>query len=347
MATAEELQDYFQTTFHERLVKHSVDQDFEASMLTPSTRLLQKQREMKQIEESLLIQKQEHAERMIDLERRQDSLKEKEKLLAESLIRFDHFLKENDARRKRALRKAHDERQLCIEKDSEIENLRNQLADLRDMRDRQRLAISKMEIYDKYMKSVLESTAEFSEKRELIDRYTTLDLTNKDLVQHDHDSQEKRDQKIRDAAKYKESHRIKMLSYSTKLGELTSKKERAEKETLYWEHAAQAAEQNATNRTLLLGRIRMATANLFALVNAHTPGAATLERLTVTEKQLDKIQVFIKDLADVVQEFEENFSATATGTSDLNTTSKTTMGSTSSASLERKKSKTLSRTKIK
>ena len=61
--------------------------------------------------------------------------------------------------------------------------------------------------------------------------------------------------------------------YHTRLGELTHRKEKAEKETLYWEHQAQASEQSATKRTLLLGRIRMATANLYALVNAHTPGS--------------------------------------------------------------------------
>lgn len=38
----------------------------------------------------------------------------------------------------------------------------------------------------------------------------------------------------------------------------------------------------------------------------------------VTEVSLSQIQVFIKDLADVVQEFEENFSATATGVFNIN-----------------------------
>ena len=95
--------------------------------------------------------------------------------------------------------------------------------------------------------------------------------------------------------------------YNTKLGELSTRQEKAEKETLYWESQAQQAEQNATKRTLLLGRVRMATANLYALVNAHAPGAtSSKERIPNTEKQLDKIQIFIKDLEDVVREFEDD-----------------------------------------
>jgi hypothetical protein len=72
----------------------------------------------------------------------------------------------------------------------------------------------------------------------------------------------------------------------------------------YWEAHAQSAEQNATKRTLLLGRIRMATANLYALVNEHGAGAGHIERIPSTELQLMKIQVFIKDLEDVVNDFE-------------------------------------------
>jgi hypothetical protein len=48
---------------------------------------------------------------------RKELLQQKEDTLTESLRRFDHFLKENDARRKRALRKTRDEREvggLCL-----------------------------------------------------------------------------------------------------------------------------------------------------------------------------------------------------------------------------------------
>lgn len=80
-------------------------------------------------------------------------------------------------------------------------------------------------------------------------------------------------------------------------------RETAEEQALFWEAQATGSEQNATKKTLLLGRIRMATANLFALVNAHA-GAGNMERIPGMEKQLEKIQIFITDLEDVVNDFE-------------------------------------------
>lgn len=297
------LHEYFQNTFHQRLVRQSEEQKYDATMLTPATRLLQKQREMSQVEANLQIQKQEHQYRMEKLYQRKDALQAKEQRLTMSLLRFDRFLKENDARRKRALRKTRDEREACVDKDQEIQQCTVELAQLRKVREEQRKAIGKQQFYETYLRSVLKSTDEFSEIAELIDRYVTLSVTNKDLVELDNECQRNTSEVTSRASRNREEHRVKVLSYNTKLGELTARMEKAQKQTLLWEGAAQTAESSATKRTLLLGRIRMATANLYALVNSHG-GSSTLDRIPNTEKQLDKIQLFIKDLEDVVIEFE-------------------------------------------
>lgn len=206
---------------------------------------------------------------------------------------------------------------------------------MRAIRDQQRKAILKGAIYEKFLKKALDASNEFSEIKELIDRFVTLDITNKDLRRQDQACQESRDMTFKEASRVKEEHRVKMLAYSTKVSELTSKKEKAEKESLFWDHAAQAAESGATNRTLLLGRIKMATANLFALVNAKDTGSAALERINVTERQLDKIQVFISDLEDVVKEFEAEIVANIAAKE-----SQTSMGSKISLSTSRSSTRT-------
>jgi hypothetical protein len=278
-------------------------------MLTPATRLLQKQREMSKVEADLQHQKQDHSIKMEELQVRKQNLEQKEQTLTESLRRFDRFLKENDARRKRALRKTRDESMACVVKDDEIITLTDDLAGLRQIRDKQRKAIQKQEFYERYLKSVLSETDEFSEMNELIDRYVTLHLTNKDLVTLDLDTQQNMDTETHDLAQGKDDHRVDVLSLNTKLAKLTHEKDVSEKQTEFWEAQATGAEQSATKKTLLLGRIRMATANLYALVNAHS-GAGQMERIPGTEKQLEKIQVFIKDLEDVVNDFEAEENAT-------------------------------------
>ncbi len=59
--------------------------------------------------------------KMESLQQRREELEKKECQLKESLLKFDKFLKENDIKRARAVKKAQDERDLLLQKDKEIE----------------------------------------------------------------------------------------------------------------------------------------------------------------------------------------------------------------------------------
>lgn len=63
--------------------------------------------------------------------RREEQLKLKDLELQESLIRFSKFLQENDSKRARAEKKAADEIKARLQKEAEIEQLSEQLEDLR------------------------------------------------------------------------------------------------------------------------------------------------------------------------------------------------------------------------
>ena len=55
------------------------------------------------------------------LQQRRDELERKEHQLKESLLKFDKFLKENDSKRARAVKKSHDERELRKGKEKDID----------------------------------------------------------------------------------------------------------------------------------------------------------------------------------------------------------------------------------
>ena len=59
--------------------------------------------------------------KMESLQQRREELERKEHQLKESLLKFDKFLKENDSKRARAVKKAQDERELRKSKEREIE----------------------------------------------------------------------------------------------------------------------------------------------------------------------------------------------------------------------------------
>ena len=85
---------------------------------------------------------------------------------------------------------------------------------MRMVRNNQSDQIQKEVFYEDYLKSVLTSSDEFSEINELIDRYATLHITNKDLVRIDNECQEDMQTLATDATRNKENHRIQMLGYA-------------------------------------------------------------------------------------------------------------------------------------
>ena len=104
-----------------------------------------------------------------------------------------------------------DELELCTQKDGQIETYRSELVELKKVKDQQRQGVAKQEFYEKYLRKVLQNTDEFSEINELIDRYVTLHLTNKDLVKLDNDCQARMDSLSKDQSHRQEEHRVRVL----------------------------------------------------------------------------------------------------------------------------------------
>ena len=116
---------------------------------------------------------------MVGLQHRREELEIKEQQLAESLMKFDRFLKENDARRKRALKKAAEEKDAIKGKDKEASKFASELQDLRKHVARSEQAIARQEVFETFLRSVLQCTTEYTEISELMDRYATLSSVNK------------------------------------------------------------------------------------------------------------------------------------------------------------------------
>ena len=88
---------------------------------------------MVEVEHALIAQKEEFQMRKVSLrkfinwcdpilnfkeslQQRTEELERKEQQLKESLLKFDKFLKENDAKRARAIKKSAEEQELCKKK---------------------------------------------------------------------------------------------------------------------------------------------------------------------------------------------------------------------------------------
>lgn len=91
--------------------------------VSPATRLLEKRRQMFEVQEALEAQKQDFNKKEQVFKKREEALKLKDLELQESLIRFSKFLQENDSKRARAEKKAADEIKARLQKEKELEQL--------------------------------------------------------------------------------------------------------------------------------------------------------------------------------------------------------------------------------
>ena len=122
--------------------------------VTPATSLLEKRRQMFEVQEQLEVQKAEFNRREEGLRKREDALKKKDLELQESLVKFSKFLQENDSKWTRAEKKATDEIRSRLQKEEEIRVLSKALDDLRQQ---QLLASNLVENslrYQKYLEQV-------------------------------------------------------------------------------------------------------------------------------------------------------------------------------------------------
>ena len=149
--------------------------------VSPATRLLEKRRQMFEVDDALISQKEEFIRREEAFHRREDGIRRKDLDLQESLIKFNKFLRENEAKRIRALKKVEEEIKLSEIKDIEIKELNIQLQHIIQIHDNIKLELDKYITYRDYLDDIV-SAGYFHEVSDITNRYKTLKDTNEYLL---------------------------------------------------------------------------------------------------------------------------------------------------------------------
>ncbi|KAJ1560222.1 Cilia- and flagella-associated protein 73, partial [Cladochytrium tenue] len=319
--TVDYIEEFFRVNVEKKLFIKVPDQ--EEHDLTPATRLLEKRREMMEVENGLAQQKEDFAMKMESLSQRRDELARKEAQLKESLVKFDKFLKESDAKRNRAIKKAVDEQRTRTQKEVEIVQLKDQQGDLSSKKGR-----STHIMYQKFLESILETADEFGEVKDILSRFDTLSATNQELLGRARDAQEKTEGdrarlgKIIEACLLITEKNNLVLNYNNEIARLQTCLEESKLRTTRQQQEWDAALRSASAKTLLLGQIKMyggpsptdstalfqltvisfcllvwvrgsfrATNNLFSLVKGHLNSRVSSAADPLV--QLEKIHQFI------------------------------------------------------
>ncbi|NXK24266.1 CC42M protein, partial [Arenaria interpres] len=293
-----DLEEYLQRAFRDKLRTVPA---CDAAMLLPSTRLLQKRREMAEVERALQSQREEFRQRMERLAQRRQQLGEREEQLRHVVLKFDAFLKASAARQERALRRAEEERAKVARQEAETPRLRQELEGLLQLRERLARRLQSLRGFEDYLQAVLARMGQFQDIPAMLAHFGVLVETRAALAQQAEAGQEQLAQGRALLQGYQEEAGSELLRTQEELTQLRARLEAAHHDVLQQESRWAHIQSTVAQKTLLLGQIKLAVLNLFQLATAQlkVPMDVALED---TEAQLDTVLLCMQDLAAICAE---------------------------------------------
>eukprot|EP00294_Goniomonas_avonlea_P013739 CAMPEP_0114559510 /NCGR_PEP_ID=MMETSP0114-20121206/10957_1 /TAXON_ID=31324 /ORGANISM="Goniomonas sp, Strain m" /LENGTH=348 /DNA_ID=CAMNT_0001744979 /DNA_START=38 /DNA_END=1084 /DNA_ORIENTATION=- len=270
--------------------------------VSPATRLLEKRRQMFEVQEALEAQKEEFARREDLFKRREEQLRKKDIDLQESLIRFNKFLQENDAKRARAEKKAADEVKMRSQKEMEVEQLTQTLEQNTKEKEKMKVVLEKNLRYLKYLEQVLETTEDYTEIANLLERYETLTDHHKDLTEWAQECAEKSDLCRSELQNLGKDGQDTKLKGHNEVATLQMKLEAQQLETMKHTSMMERRIVESAEKTLELGKIRWAIENLYERCRSRSKANTRLYHKDINQ-QLKVAQDFMMDLGFIVRGF--------------------------------------------
>ncbi|XP_027718404.1 cilia- and flagella-associated protein 73 isoform X2 [Vombatus ursinus] len=294
-------EEYFQIVLEEKLLAEKPPAH-EDGYINHAAQLLEKKQEMVEVEEALRAKKEEFQVKMSALKQRRKALEQKEDALKESMVRFDKFLKDTEAKQSRALRRAEEGRQTAAQKEAEAMALRKELEGLIKRKEQLERKLHKYRPFARYLEQVVSQSEE--EIPELMARFSGLSEAQTILAERQQALHKAVEEARAELLKLVEEKNDEILHQNNRVADLQLRLEEVRAQALRWirklRHRVESRwvhiQNTAAQKTLLLGQIKMAALNLFQLVckqKKEVPALAVED----TEGQLEQVQWHFQDLS--------------------------------------------------
>lgn len=288
--------------------------------VSPATRLLEKRRQMFEVQEALNSQKEEFSRREDAFRRREDGLRRKDLELQDSLIKFNKFLQENESKRNRALKRATEERKQRELKEQEIERLEAQLRSKLKEETILKEELEKNLKYQDYLDNVVQTMSKFfPEIPDILNRFKTLRDANSYLIEkHSHD-EAAFDNTQKDFGGYKKSKENQVLNDGNTIAERQVLLEQGESRANRVQEDVDKQNMDASQKGLELGQILASVSNIleradqsFRIRHNKPPVERSLDNssdMKIVEKylravsKLDEVEMFMVDYRDIIQHY--------------------------------------------
>ncbi|XP_042343429.1 coiled-coil domain-containing protein 42 homolog [Plectropomus leopardus] len=258
--------------------------------------LLRKRREQEELDAKLKERKQ----RLESVQQSKVELQKKLEKVKELHSSCDFLLKDADA--DRAVEKAERERTERLHLAGKMERLKVEHAKLIEMKQELQRQVQRHSVYPDFMECVVKMT-KFDNVQELTGHLESLLHFRDHLYQKEIKAQEQVHQQRKELRKLEDQHRLLRLQKNNQLSQLQTELEKTCSEALIWGREWTHIEETAAKKTLTLGKIKMATLNLYEMIDDKVEGEESVD-INDTEKQLDKAKIFIKDHQDIVKQHQ-------------------------------------------
>jgi len=292
--------------------------------VSPATRLLEKRRQMFEVQEALNSQKEEFARREDAFRRREETLRRKDIELQESLIKFNKFLQENESKRNRALKRCVDEKKQRELKEIEIKKLEDQLKNkLQDEQVLKKKAERHAKYHD-YLENVISNMSKFfAEINDVLNRHKTLQQVNEQLILYNSENEVKNESTLREYISFRKEKENELLAKNNDIAKKQDRLENCKIKSAEDQGELDLTTQAAAEKTLALGQILSSVKNILnrceeSFGNRHNKpkvdrSSDRMERMALDEQviktkmKLDEISMFMVDYRDIIDEYQAEF----------------------------------------
>ncbi|KAM9341279.1 uncharacterized protein CCDC197 [Symphorus nematophorus] len=266
------------------------------------TLVLKKQAELDEVDKQLVLKRQEFKSRVEALAQRRSELETKQQQTKERAMKFEKFVAENEVKRRRALKKYEAAREQNIAKQREIEDLTEQLKQLKARQQVLKERMSKYKIYEDYLMKTLDylpsthlDNGSDSLVMPIIRRHETLSITHQGLLQRLVCLKEEVEQGQRKQQTMKQEHSIRKLMANKELSELQSELETLKEKNKQAEVNLLIEQGLSREKVGEVGTLLMGINNLAE--QCYLPAYGPLKNMN-TSTMMDMVKEYILDKAD-------------------------------------------------
>lgn len=277
--------------------------------VNPATRLLEKRRQMYEVQDALERQQERFAKEEEQFRKKEELLRAKDLQLQHQLCRFNKFLQDNEAKRRRAETRVTDESVHIKEKEKEIQELEEQLEANKNLCSKLEEEKGRNMKYEEFLELVKDTCKDYAEIQEIVARHDTLESANRDLVELQTVTESRIEDLRNEFQSYRKEQEMEMMELRNRVAVLSTELDEVVKTRQQLENQVNEATQEDSRHSLYFGQILMSVENLFLRCTTrksiqHANSLEDDEKGGTDKNQDDKEDSFVKKKETAIKQLK-------------------------------------------